>query len=296
MLQAVGERMWLAEGVEPGPALAISFGVHGNERPPIEAGLRLVRELETGELFVARGRLLLIHANALASEQGARWSAGGVDLNRCFSRRSLAAEPTRYEERRAREIAGALERVRPEVLVDFHCTVEPGDPFLVQHPPVDHAPSREVLRLLSAKVLLTDPDLVFGAVSLDEWTATRGKVGICFETGWIRSPACTPASVLEEMLNVLAGHAMLPGIEARHHDEKTPLRLDRVVLCEGDGFAWREGVGENLQALPAGTVLGAYADGSELTLPIDATLFFPKKRPELVERESPLVYLGVAPS
>jgi len=285
--------MWLAESGEPGTTLALSFGVHGNERPPIDAGLALVAELESGALAIARGRLLLIHSNPRATEEDRRWSEGGVDLNRCFGKAVQAKQPELYEEQRAQEVARVLERHDPEVLVDFHCTVEPGDPFMMQHPGVDHAPSRAVLRLLSARVLLSDPELNFGNVSLDEWMGTRGKVGICFETGWIQSPDCTPEFVLGEMKNVLAGHGMLAGVEPRLHDDKTLLQLDHVIRCEGDGFRWRDGVGSNLQALEKGTVLGAYADGTEVALPVDATLIFPKKKPELVEHGKPLVYLGV---
>jgi hypothetical protein len=51
-------------------------------------------------------------------------------------------------------------------------------------------------------------------------------------------------------------------------------------------------VGENLQALPAGSLLGRYASGREVRLDQDATLIFPKKKPELVQVGKPLVYLG----
>ena len=286
--------MWLADSGAPGPTLAISFGVHGNERPPIDAGLQLVAQLESGALKLTRGKLLLIHANPQASSQDQRWSEGGVDLNRCFSTESLAKEPELYEEGRAGEIARVLTEVEPEILVDFHCTVEPGDPFLMQHPPVAHEASAAVARLLSAKVLLSDPDLNFGGVSLDEWMTTRGRVGICYETGWIQSPDCTPEFVIDEMLNVLAGHDLIAGREAKHFDDKNQLQLDHVIKCEADGYRWRDGIGNNLQALSKGTVLGAYGDGTEVALPVDATLIFPKKKPELVQHGKPLVYLGVA--
>jgi succinylglutamate desuccinylase len=293
MLDTLAPSIWLADARFPGPTAAISFGVHGDERPPIEAGMQLVAKLASDELVLSRGRLLLIHANPKASEQDRRWSEGGVDLNRCFSAAVLAKTPELYEESRAREIARVLVEVRPQTLVDFHCTVEPGDPFLMQHPAVDHAPSREVASLLSARVLLADPALNFGGVSLDEWMSTRGQVGICYETGWLKSPACTPEHVLADMLNLLAGLGMLTDRVALRHTDKEYLQLDHVVLCETPGFRWRAGIGENLQALPKGTVLGTYPDGREVALMMDATLIFPKKKPELVQIGKPLVYLGV---
>jgi hypothetical protein len=51
-------------------------------------------------------------------------------------------------------------------------------------------------------------------------------------------------------------------------------------------------VGENLQEVAAGTVLGRYGDGREVVLEEDATLVFPKKKPELVQLGKPLVLLA----
>jgi len=294
MIRKIAESIWLAQAGAPGPALAFSFGVHGNERPPVDAGLRLLAMLESDELALATGQLLLLHANPVATAEDRRWSEGGVDLNRCFSRQVLAQTPELYEERRAGEIAGVLQRIGPEALVDFHCTVEPGAPFLMQHPPVNHEPSQTITRLLSGTVLLADPDLNFGGVSLDEWMSTRGRVGVCYETGWMKSPQCTPEFVLDEMLNVLSGRGLIRDHEVSTHDDKSRLQLEQVVPCEGDGFHWRDGIGENLQELRAGTILGSYTDGVDVTLAEDATLIFPKKKPELVQRGKPLVYLGIA--
>lgn len=287
------ESIWLFDSGQAGPDLAISFGVHGNERPPIDAGLKLVGMLEAGELTLAAGRLLVVWGNPLASGEDTRWSQGGIDLNRCFSNEVLGRAPELYEERRAREITRCLEDFGATILVDFHCTVEPGDPFLMHHPPIAHEATATVARLLSAKVVLADPALNFGGVSLDEWMSTRDRVGICYETGWIQSPECTPEFVLDEMLNVLAGNCMIASRDPVQHADKRLLQLDEVIRCEAEGFRWKDGIGENLQELTAGTELGAYGDGTAVKMPLDATLIFPKKKPELVAMGKPLVYLGV---
>ena len=70
--------------------------------------------------------------------------------------------------------------------------------------------------------------------------------------------------------------------------------IDGSVVCEQEGFTWRDGVGENLQALEGGAVLGVYADGKEVVLEEDATLIFPKKRPELVQVGKALTLLARA--
>ena len=285
------EGIWSLDSGRPGPRVVVSFGVHGNERPPIDAGLQLVSLFDKGDLTLEAGKLLLIHSNPRGSAEDERWSAGGIDLNRCFHASVLAKEPELYEEGRAREIAAALEAFEAEALVDFHCTVEPGPRFLMQHPPISNEAHRNVMELLAAEVLLADPKLNFGGVSLDEWMSTRDRVGICYETGWIQDPANTPEFVLGEMLNYLKGMGSIAGDPQRFGD-KTLLELDAPLLCEAEGFQWEEGMGINLQELPGGTVLGRYGDGREVKLDADATLIFPKKRPELVQVGKPLVSLA----
>ena len=292
MLRSIGEDLWLAASGVPGTRLAISFGVHGDERSPVGAGLRLVDELRSGGLELAAGKLLLVHDNPRATAADKRWSAGGVDLNRCFQADVLARNPEVYEEGRAREIVAMLERVGAQILVDFHCTAEPGRRFLMHHPSPDDEAHRRVCELLRAEVLLADPALEFGGVSLDEWMSTRGRVGICYETGWVADPDNTPEFVLDEMRNLLGGLQMIRGVSVGRHPEKDALQLERVLRCAEEGFAWREGIGENLQPLPAEVVLGSYASGKEVVLEVAATLIFPKKRPELVRVGEPLVYLA----
>lgn len=290
-MKPVGERIWRVDGPRPGRRVCIVFGVHGDESSPIEAGRALVDSLASDARALVSGALLLIHANWKGTEDGARWSEGGVDLNRCFHGDVLAREPARFEERRAREMVLALEEFRPDALVDFHCTVEPGERFAMHHPSVDDPAHRAVTRLLTTDVVLGDPALTFGGVSLDEWASTRGKVGICYETGWRGDPSNTGAAVLAEMENVLRGTGLLEGAAATY-DEKRLLELDGRVPCEGEGFRWEDGVGRNLQACPADTRLGVYSDGAPVVLERDATLVFPKKKPGLVKRGEPLVFLA----
>lgn len=292
MLETVADRIWRLHSGRPGKAVCLVFGVHGNERAPIDAGLELVELFESGRAAVDAGRLLLVHANPRATDEGRRWSDGGVDLNRCFHATVLSREPVLAEERRAREVVRALEDFRPDVLVDFHCTIEPGERFLMHHPAATDPEYWRVAELLRAEVVLTDPGLTFGGVSLDEWMSTRGRVGICYETGWIGDPTSSPQLVLDEMQNLLAGLGVISGGEVRRYGAKRVLALDEVVACEAEGFRWRAGIGENLQALRAGTVLGVYGDGRDLVLARDAVLIFPKKRPELVQLGKPLVYLA----
>ena len=293
MIETLGERIWSVNSGVEGPSFGISFGVHGDERAPIDAGLALKDELESGALALERGRLLLFHGNPRATEENRRATAAGVDLNRCFHPSVLGREPELLEEHRAREIAAAIESTGCEALVDFHCTVEPGQRFLMQHPPVADEAHQRVFSFLRAEILLSDPDMNFGGVSLDEYMSTRGRVGICYETGWLGDPANTPESAGEEMRNLLAGMGLISSPEAKVYGSKRLLEMVAAQICEEEGFRWDDGIGQNLQALDAGTRLGAYASGREITLDRDTTLIFPKKRPELMVVGKPLVYLSV---
>ncbi|MFT5683926.1 MAG: putative deacylase [Myxococcota bacterium] len=275
---------WI-HSTRPGPTVCISTGIHGNERAPVVAMQRLASALSADG--IAAGSLLLVLGNPEAWAQDRRYSRDGVDLNRCFTAEILGQSPGHYEERRAGVLAEAVAAV--DVLVDFHCTVEPGGRFAMHHP--DDVQHRDVAALLDAPVVLRDPKLLFGGCSFDEHVSTRGGVGICYETGWIGDPTCEPGRILDEMRSVLCGLGVLDGVPSRRADQRR-LVLTGVLRCSPSGFAWADGVGENLQALPAGAMLGVCGDGSTLTLPDAATLVFPKKRPELLQPGAPLVYLA----
>ena len=276
----------------PGLDVCFSYGVHGNERSPIDAAQLLQAMFDAGELELTEGKLLLLFANPRATAANRRWSEGGLDLNRCFHPDVLARPPLLYEEKRALEIVELLHQEEIEVLVDFHCTVEPGTRFCMHHPGADNGPHREITNLLTTGVVLADPHLNFGRVSLDEHLSTHGKVGICYETGWIQDPDNTASSVRDEMINLLAGLGMIAGRAFRTYTDKRYLELREPLICQSEGFAWTEGVGENLQELPQGTQLGRYFGGDAVVLDRDSTLIFPKKKPELVQIGNPLVYLA----
>lgn len=271
---------WIRSG-HPGPTVCFSFGVHGDERAPIDAGYALAASLSADAL--SAGSLLLVLGNPQAVDAGRRYLE--VDLNRCFTAAVLGREPRNAEEHRAQVLASALGEV--EILLDFHCTVEPGERFVMHHP--SDARHRKIAALLDASVSLSDPNLCFGGCSLDELMSASGRVGICYETGWMGDPGNTPERIEEQMRNVLRGLGMLPG--AARVATQRPLVLTETLRCPAGGFAWAEGVGHNLQALPAGTLLGQGGTGA-LRLKEAATLIFPKKRPDVLGAGQPLVYLA----
>ena len=275
---------WIRSG-RPGPVVCISTGIHGNERAPVTAMHRLAQQLSSEDIVA--GSLLLVLGNPKALEQDRRQTLGGVDLNRCFTDAILRHPPRHHEHARAQELARAVEGV--DVLVDFHCTVEPGGRFIMHHP--DDERHQQVAALLDAPVVLSDPSLLFGGCSFDEHLSTQGRVGLCYETGWIGDPACDPGRILDEMRSLLRGLGMLSGEPVRVSGQRRLVLTDRLC-CPESGFHWADGIGENLQSLSAGELLGHSRAGTPLLLSGAATLIFPKKHPELLRPGQPLVYLA----
>ena len=271
---------WIRSGL-PGPTVCFSFGVHGDERAPIDAGYALASSLGSDEL--SAGSLLLLLGNPEAVAAGRRYLQ--VDLNRCFTAAALGRPARHPEERRAQQLAATLREV--DILFDFHCTVEPGERFVMHHP--DDARHCQLASLLDAQVSLSDPDLCFGGCSLDELLSTSGRVGICYETGWIGDPDNTPERIVDQMRNVLRGLGLLAGSARRTAQRR--LVLTQTLRCPAGGFSWADGIGHNLQSLPAGTLLGQGGSGA-LRLSAPATLIFPKKRPHVLQPGQPLVYLA----
>lgn len=246
---------------------------------------RLAQQLSSDG--IAAGSLLLVLGNPKALEQDRRHTLGGVDLNRCFTDSILRQPPQHHEQARAQELARAVEAV--DVLVDFHCTVEPGGRFIMHHPDDDR--HQQVAALLDAPVVLSDPALLFGGCSFDEHLSTRGRVGLCYETGWIGDPACEPERILAEMRSLLQGLGVLEGEPVCLYQQRRLVLTERIC-CPESGFDWADGIGENLQSLPSGALLGHSRAGTPLLLSGAATVIFPKKHPELLRPGQPLVYLA----
>ena len=283
---------FLVESEMPGPVVCIAYGVHGDERPPIDAGQLLQSMFDLGALALSEGKLLVLFANPLATAANKHWSQDGTDLNHCFHPGMLVSKSDRHEERRAREIVEILEREEVEILVDFHSTLEKDERLCVQHPGAADDRHLEITRLLTSKIVLSDPGLILGGASLDQHMSTTGRVGVYYQTGRQGDGSNTPVAIRNEMVNLLAGLGMIDGRAFRTFPKKRHLELTEMVECREQGFQWNRGVGKSLQTLDEGTLLGTYANGNVVILGEDSTLVFPEKAPDLVQVGKPLVFLA----
>jgi succinylglutamate desuccinylase len=133
----------------PGPSLLVTGAVHGNETCGSRAIERLVRELDMGDLVLARGSLTLLPiTNPLAYQRGQRM--GDRNLNRNLSPNPL---PQDYEDHIANVLCPLL--AEHDVLLDLHSFHSAGEPFVMLGPqdntdelePFAHARQEEALAL-----------------------------------------------------------------------------------------------------------------------------------------------------
>lgn len=170
-----------------GPLVAIVAVMHGNE--PVGAAVleRLGAEI-AGSLRA--GRVLAVHANQRAWKENIRHTEDGVDLNRLWDKRTLAAlkqmprESLCYEENRALQLAPLL--IRCDALLDLHSTSRPSEPFLLFRDDQRHAAMGRHLGVKNMVTGMHESAVVEGGlcsnIGLDPGEIAR-RLGFTFEAG-----------------------------------------------------------------------------------------------------------------
>ncbi len=115
-------------GLQAGPRLIVTGAVHGNETCGTKAIRRVIDDLETGQVRIARGTATFVPVtNPLAYAKGER--AGDRNLNRNLGPN---ANPADFEDHVANWLCPLL--ARHEVLLDLHSTRGRTEPFAMLGP------------------------------------------------------------------------------------------------------------------------------------------------------------------
>ncbi len=107
--------MTVVNGTSPGPRVLFTGGVHGGEYPPIDAAIRLARELDPTQLC---GQVVIVHiVNPLAFQARQQYLVpqDGKNLNRQFPGNALGT----YSERMAYTIMAEIVS-KVDVWIDLH--------------------------------------------------------------------------------------------------------------------------------------------------------------------------------
>lgn len=285
-------------GLEPGPRLIVTGAVHGNEVAGTRAILRLLAELEAGEVEIVRGTATFVPVcNPLAYRRGTR--VGERNLNR---RLQPTATPAEYEDHVANVLCPLL--AEHEVLLDLHSFRTPGQPFVMRGPP-DNEGALEPFRHAAAEARLAahlgakrvvdgwmdvyaagvaarrqralTPGAVFEhpayGVGTTEYMRSVGGYGVTLECGQHEDPEA-PEFAYRAVKNALA---LLGLVDAPVEPPQGPIECLTLAevhdrLDERDAFVrpWK-----SFDAVAAGEPIARRADGTELCAPTAGYVVFP---------------------
>lgn len=288
-------------GLHAGPRLIILGAVHGNEVCGTRAIERLITEIDSNVLHIARGTLTLVPiTNPLAYERKQR--QGDRNLNRNLQPN---AAPKDFEDHIANALCPLLDA--HDVLLDLHSFHTGGQPFVMLGPrdnngtlePFQHATaetqlaahlgvSRVVEGWLDTYALGVNRrrenkpdanplllDAAYG-VGTTEYMRSRGGYGVTLECGQHEDPRA-PDVAYHAIRQTLALLKLIDAAPLAPSQPFEVLRLEDVIDLEntGDTFVreWK-----SFDPLKAGELIGHRQDGSEVRAEHDGFIVFPNPR------------------
>lgn len=252
----------------PGPHVAITGSVHGNEPCGMRAMARLSAELQSGELSLRHGTLYLVHGNPRASALGERHTPDGADLNRLFDYRFEVDLPSAfwaYEHYRALELKPLLQRI--DALLDLHSTTAPAPPFGIVSPLQQSCELAAALGLGYITQGWDGPGLLADRVIIAPLTR-RGVPAVSVECGQHADESAVEVAYgcIRRALDHLG---MLAFVERDGRPETTWLTLRAAVKRPSAGFKFVQPL-RSMQQLEEGDVIGRDQD---LTLTVNRRCF-----------------------
>lgn len=264
------------ESGKPGPRLAMTGAVHGNEICGTQALQRLAEELQRGDIRLEAGRLLLIPiANPEAYKQNRRFVE--ANLNRVFRRHEA---PTAYEHHVANDLCAAL--ADSNVLIDFHSIHSRGEPFVLRFNEV--SPREEALLLALGVPAMVEgwaeayqrslPGIDMGQdMHSHAYMRSLGGIAAGVECGQHDDPAAVTVAY-EAARRALVHLGMVAGTAAPAAPPKRLLVEEVVFSPTGQERFSRNFI--HGEALAAGELIGTLADGTPARAPRDCLILFPR--------------------
>ena len=261
---------------QPGPRLLVFGAIHGNEICGTLAIRRIMEELDTGTLALARGQVQFVPvANPRAHAAGQRYMER--NLNRWF----LPVEKEKaevYEARLTNILCPMIERA--DYFIDLHSTTAGGRPFasVEGEDPTENA----LAAAMGAEILLygwheayaasgktnPDPDESMGTTA---YARKHGAKAVLLECGQHKDPVS--AEVAYRAIGNALRHIGLVDGEAKPAPEPLILRTTRVVF-RGDGGSFTENWG-NFSPVKIGQKVAELPNGAPVVSPADGYIILP---------------------
>ncbi|XLZ71816.1 succinylglutamate desuccinylase/aspartoacylase family protein [Massilia sp. SR12] len=284
-------------GQGKGRRLIVTGAVHGNETCGTKAILRVMQQLDKGELQIVKGSVTFVPVtNPLAYQKGVR--SGDRNLNRNLFPNE---HPQDFEDRIANWLCPLLGQ--HEILLDLHSFNAQSQPFVMVGPRNNHgtlqpfqheAEERAMARILGVRRFVDGWMATYGAgvarrlrddsdlqtvlkygVGTTEYMRSTGGMALTLECGQHADPQA-PDVAYRAIMNTLAHFGLIeaPQPEPIALDDMEYLSMVEVhdKLDAGDAFSrtW-----SSFDRLKAGDEIGRRADGSAVLAPFDAYMLFP---------------------
>jgi len=284
-------------GQGKGRRLIITGAVHGNETCGTKAILRVMEQLDKGELRILNGSVTFVPVtNPLAYAKGVR--SGDRNLNRNLFPNE---QPQDFEDRIANWLCPLL--AQHDVLLDLHSLRADSEPFVMVGPrnnegtlqPFKHeAEERAMARILGVKRFVDGWLATYGAgvqrrlrddselqtvlkygVGTTEYMRSTGGMALTLECGQHADPQA-PDVAYRAIMNTLAHFGL---IDAPKPQPIALADMEYLSMVEvhnkfdaGDTFSrtW-----SSFDRLKAGDEIGRRADGTPVLAPYDAYMLFP---------------------
>lgn len=270
-------------GDHQGPTFTVLGAVHGNERCGTEAIRRVVNALDSGEVKLSSGTLVMVPVtNPRAYERNVRFI--DRNLNRCLHP-DYKGDGS-YEDLINPVLIPLLEKT--EVLLDLHSYASPGGPFIFVSSDKNDKAEKDFATALGVFDFVYGWQDAFGnsntkldphySTGTTEYARENGAISITLECGHHLN-ADAPDVGEKSILLALEHLGMIA--DAGVAVEEKPIRCVRMKqsFCKLRAGDFVKAL-KHYDPVSAGDVIARYTDGEEIAAPEDGFVILPKANAE----------------
>lgn len=250
--------------------LLILAAVHGNETAGTNACHKLIEELNSGVIKLAKGKLTLV---PICNPEAYRRDVRSIDenLNRVMV---MHDNPQTYEQKLANEICPLIQSHR--VTLDLHSTHCVGDvPFAFCDYP--DAYNQKLIDALSVDFVLEGwPDIYSKQDAIQDFSTEHcahvyGNTATTLECGYHKALEAIELAY-QAIINTLVTFEMIDMLRPSVHPKKH-IQMDSYILKVKEGQLCRDY--KHLDPISEGEEIARYDDGESLYAPYDGYILLP---------------------
>lgn len=224
---------WMYDSGHPGKTVAILGGVHGDEQAGPQTIRKVMGEVESGQLPVEEGRLIIIEGNPKAVKKRERAWTPGENLNRDFKELTpeQKAHPDRltYEQKRAQQLLPLLDEA--DESLDLHEHHQKGGvPFIIGESNTFTAARAIGAPYIAAGFSKTEEG------GSDGYMAEHGKPGLCFELGYFKDTKNNIARGIQAVERFLGHNGLIEHVGVPPLYGGAPVFLETERSIPSDGY------------------------------------------------------------